>query len=76
MPSVCRKYCLDAIHLSEQLIQLAHNGNVSCNHDPCLVLFGIILDAGSRIRRDAEKRLKEIDAGERHQKTVAPESST
>jgi hypothetical protein len=75
MSSPCRQYCLEAVHLSERLIQLARNGNAGCHHDPCLVLFGIILDAGSRIRRDAVKRLKEIDAGEHSHKTAPPESS-
>jgi hypothetical protein len=75
MPSACRKYCLEAIHLADMLIKLARKGNDSCEHDSCLVLFGIILDTGSRIRREAEKRLGEIDGGEDARKTVAPDSS-
>jgi len=61
MISACQKYCLEAIKLSEKLIQLSDDGNANCDHDACLVLFGIILDTGSKIRREAEKRLKEIE---------------
>ena len=60
MTSSCRKYCLEAIQLSEKLIQLAQDGNAGCDHDACLVLFGIVLDTGSRIRLEAEKRLKKF----------------
>jgi hypothetical protein len=58
--SACRNYCLEAIKLSERLIQLAHDGSTGCDHDRCLVLFGIILDTGSKIHNEAEKRLKEL----------------
>jgi hypothetical protein len=58
----CRKYCLEAIRLSEKLIQLAHDANFGCDHESSLVLFGMVLDAGSSIRREAEKRLNEIEA--------------
>jgi hypothetical protein len=75
MTTTCRKYCLEAIHLADMLIQLARNGNDGCDHDACLVLFGILLDTGSRIRRDAVKRLGEIDAGDHERKTVTPDSS-
>ena len=64
MTASCRKYCLEAIVLSNALIRLAHDGNAGCDNDACLVLFGIILDTGARIGREAQKRLKEIDAGD------------
>ena len=64
MTRFCRDYCLEAIRLSDTLIRLADEGNAGCDHDACLVLFGIILDSGSRVRREAEKRLKEIDGRE------------
>jgi len=57
----CRKSCLEAIQLSERMIRLAYDANAGCDHDGCLVLFGIILDTGARIRLEAEKRLKELD---------------
>ena len=60
MTSACRKYFLEAIELSETLIQLAHNGNAGCDDDRCLVLFGIILDSASKLRLEAEKRLKTL----------------
>ena len=62
MTSACRKYCLEAIQLSETLIQLASDGNAGCDDDRCLVLFGIILDSASRIRLEAYKRLKKLEA--------------
>lgn len=64
MTSKCRKYCLEAIHLSERLIQLAHDAEAGCDQDASLVLFGLILDTGSRIRLEAEKRLREIEVEE------------
>ena len=39
MTSACRKYCLEAIQLSETLLQLADDGNADCDDDRCLVLF-------------------------------------
>ena len=62
MTSACRNYLLEAIQLSEKLLRLAHNGNAVCDDDRCLVLFGIILDSASKIRREAEKRLKILEA--------------
>lgn len=60
----CRKFCLEAIRLSEKLIRLARDANAGCDQDASLVLFGIILDTGSKIRLEAEKRLKEIELEE------------
>ncbi len=71
MTSACRKYCLEAIQLAKLLVRLADAGNAGCDHDACLVLFGIILDSGSRIRRQAEKRLEEIGAKE-HPERIHP----
>ena len=62
MTPVCRKYLLEAIQLSEQLIKLANDAQSDCDDDRCLVLFGIILDSASKIRREAEKRLKILEA--------------
>jgi hypothetical protein len=62
MTSACRKYFLEAIQLSEKLLQLAHDGNADCDDDRCLVLFGIILDSASKIHLEAEKRLKILEA--------------
>ncbi len=62
MTTACRYYCRQAVHLSRELIQLAQNAIAGCDHAACLVLFGIILDSGSRICLEAEKRLKEIEA--------------
>ena len=62
MTSACRKYCLEAIQLSEKLLQLSKDAHSDCDDDQCLVLFGIILDSASKIRREAEKRLKILKA--------------
>ena len=62
MTPVCRKYFLEAIQLSEKLIQLGNDAQCDCNDDRCLVLFGIILDSASKIRLEAEKRLKILEA--------------
>ena len=70
MTPVCRKYLLDAIQLSEKLLQLAHDGNADCDDDRCLVLFGIILDSASKIRLEAEKRLKKIEVEEHLEKSL------
>ena len=62
MTSACRKYCKEAIRLSERLLHLSQNGHTDCDDDRCLVLFGIILDSASKIRREAEKRLINLEA--------------
>ena len=61
MTSACREYCLEAIQLSEKFLQLANDGHADCDDDRCLVLFGIILDSASKIRQEAEKRLKKLE---------------
>jgi hypothetical protein len=61
MTSACRKYFLETIQLSEKLLQLAHDGHGDCDDDRCMVLFGIILDSASKIRLEAEKKLKLLE---------------
>ena len=61
MTSACRKYCLEAIQLSEKFLQLANDGHADCDDDRCMVLFGIILDSASKIRREAENRLQKLE---------------
>ena len=58
MTSACRKYFLEAIQLSDQFIKLANDAQSDCDDDRCMVLFGIVLDSASKIRLEAEKRLK------------------
>ena len=62
MTSACRKYCLEAIQLSEKFLQLANDGHADCDDNRCLVLFGIILDSATKIHLEAEKRLKKLEA--------------
>jgi len=61
MAPECRKYCLQAVHLSEQLIRLAHKSGDVCNDDRCQVLFGIVLDSASKIRLETQKVLENPD---------------
>jgi len=62
LTSACRQYCLEAIQLSEKFLELANDGHAGCDDDRCLVLFGIILDSASKIRLEAETRLKILEA--------------
>jgi hypothetical protein len=62
MTSACRKYCLEAIELSEKLIKLSQDAHADCDDDHSLVLLGIILDSASKIHLEAEKRLKSLEA--------------
>ena len=62
MTSLCRKYCLEAIELSEKLIKLSQDTHYECGDDYCLVLSGIILDSASKIHFEAEKRLNKLEA--------------
>jgi hypothetical protein len=61
MTSACRKYLREAIKLSEELLKLSQDAHSNCDDDRCLVFFGIILDSASKIRREAEKRLKILE---------------
>ena len=62
MTSACRKYCLEAIQLSEQFIKLANDAQSDCDDDRCMVILGIVLDSASKIRLEAEIRLKILEA--------------
>ena len=62
MTPACRKYFLETIQLSEKFIKLANDAQSDCDDDRCLVLFGIILDSASKIRLEAEKKLKILEA--------------
>ena len=60
MNLTCQQYCLEVIDLSEKLIKLAHKSHLECDEDRCMVLSGIVLDSASRVRTEAEKRLKNL----------------
>ena len=62
MTPVCRNYLIEAIQLSEKFIALANDAQSDCDDDRCQVLFGIILDSASKIRLEAETRLKNLEA--------------
>jgi hypothetical protein len=51
--------------LSKELVRLAQDAYAAgCDQDASLVFFGIVFDTGSKIRLEAEKRLKEIEVEE------------
>ena len=61
----CRKYCLEAIRLSERLVQLVQDAYIAgCDQGANLVFYGFIFDLSSRIRLEAGKRLEEMEAEE------------
>ena len=60
MKSACRKYCLEAVELSEKLIKLSQSGQIVCEDTKCLVFFGVVLDSASKIRLEAKKRIDEL----------------
>jgi hypothetical protein len=63
MTSACRRYILDTIHFSEELINIAKGAYSNCDDEHCLVLFGIILDSAFKMRREALKRFKYLEKG-------------
>ena len=54
---ICKHNLSEAVDLSQKLIDLAKQGNLDCDNDGCLVLFGMMLDSGTRIRTEAQKVL-------------------
>ena len=62
MSSECRKYCLEAIELSEKLTYFSQNTHYDCDDDNCLLLSDIILDSVYKIRLGAEKRRNKLEA--------------
>jgi len=56
----CMKHIEKAILLSDELINLANDGYDGCEEDDRMLAFlGIVLDAGWKIRHEAENILKE-----------------
>ena len=62
MRSAGRKYCLEAIKLSEKLIKLSQDAQSDCDDNNSLVLFGIIMDSASKIHLETKKRLNQIES--------------
>ena len=50
---MCEKHLMDALDAADRLLKLAGEGDVTCDHDDCLVLDGIIRDCALQIRRTA-----------------------
>jgi invasion protein IalB len=48
------------VQLSEKLIDVAKNAYKDCDDDQCLVHFGTVLDSVSKLRRETEIRLEEM----------------
>ena len=61
MISACRKHCLETVELTEKLIDIAKNAYSDCDDDHCLVLFGTVLDTASKMRRETQKRIVEME---------------
>ena len=72
MTSACRKYCLEAVELSEKLIKLSQSGQIVCDDTNSLVFFGIVLDSASKIQLEAKKRLDELKRRKGHSTFEAP----
>ena len=66
MRSACRKFCLEAIELSEKLIKLSQSAQIECDDTKSLVFFGIVLDSASKIRLKAKKRIDELKRRKGH----------
>ena len=46
---------VDAIKLTEKMLNMAEKGILTCEDDSCLLLYGIIRDCGYKIRRTVEQ---------------------
>jgi len=60
MRSACHKRCQETVQLTEKLIDVAKNAYKDCDDDQCLVLFGTVLDSVSKLRRETEIKLEEM----------------
>ena len=60
MRSACHRRCQETFQLSEKLIDVAKNAYKDCDDDQCLVFFGTVLDSVLKLRRETEKRLKDM----------------
>jgi len=60
----CKKFLHEALEVSQRLMSIANEAETECDHDGCLVLFGIIRDCGYKIRVATEKQLKGLEAEE------------
>jgi hypothetical protein len=59
----CKEYFRHALDLSERLKALAQKGQMECENDRCLNVYGIIFDSVLEIQMEVHKRMKEIEAG-------------
>jgi hypothetical protein len=60
----CKKFLSEALDISQKLMTIANEAETECEHDGCLVLFGIIRECSYKIRMATEKQLKELAAEE------------
>jgi len=52
------------LEVSQKLMAISNEAEAGCEHDGCLVLFGIIRDCAYKIRMATEKQLKELGGEE------------
>ncbi len=55
-----------ALSLSEELCELAREGEAGSDDLGCLALYGMIRDCGYQIREHAERQARLIERRERH----------
>ena len=58
---VCKKYVEEAMDLSKKLIVLAKDAESHCEHDECLLLYGLIRDSAYKLldqARDSDKKAR------------------
>ena len=58
----CKENFRRAVDLSERLKALAQKGQMECENDRCLNVYGIIFDSVLEIQMEVQKRIKEIEA--------------
>jgi len=56
----CDTLLCKALEVSQELIDLAQRGMEGCEHERCLMFFGLVLDAGHKIQRLAVERRQEL----------------
>ncbi|MHC4871006.1 MAG: hypothetical protein ACYTFY_04100 [Planctomycetota bacterium] len=54
----CNKHIIEALELSERLINLSEDGDRYAQDDNCVILYGIIRDCAYKIKRAAEAESK------------------
>ena len=51
----CQEHAAKVMELSQELLNLTKSLREECDHDGCLLLDGIVLDCGWRLRNAAQR---------------------